>query len=121
MSTPSPNGLIERIPQRGDFVRRVVGEAEFDHYRENGWERAKVGDGQNFKESFTDPVAGKQFVMEMPAEKYPQFQHDHQGGRITEMQKKSLVGKRKSEEGGEEVTIENRRLLPPEASVRRKR
>jgi hypothetical protein len=115
-----PNNIIDRIPQRGEFERRIVSEAEFDHYRENGWERVKTGDKEKFKESFNDPVAGKQFVMEIPKEDYKTFAHEHQGGRLTEMQQKAMVGTRKDQEGGEEtVSIENR-LLPAQAGIRRK-
>src|SRR3972149_3423658 len=113
-----PNNIIDRIPQRGEFERRIVSEAEFDHYRENGWERVKASDGQKFKESFTDPVAGKQFVVEIPKEDYKTFAHEHMGGRLTEMQQKAMVGTRKDQEGGEEtVSIENR-LLPAQAGIR---
>ncbi len=110
--------VIDRIPRREGFVRRIVSEDEFHEMRERGWEPPTTSDGKHFQKKFTDRVAGQQFVVEMPVEKYPEYQHEYMGGKITEMQKKALLGKRDGKEGGEELVVENR-LLPKEAGIRR--
>ena len=115
-----PRDLIGRMPEREGFERRVVSEAEFDHYESNDWVRVKRAENDRFKDSFTDPVAGKQFLMEMPKEKFKEFFDEHMGGKITRLQREALVGSRRNRDGGkQEVTIEEREL-PPQARVRRK-
>jgi hypothetical protein len=113
------NGVLEGIPGRPGFQRAVFYEDEFEAKREQGWERAKGTDGgKKFKESFTDPVRGKGFVMEMPVEEHKRYLHEHCGGRITDLQRKALLGKRDDKTGGEAVTIEDGEL-PPQANLRR--
>jgi hypothetical protein len=114
----APNGVIERIPQRPDFVRRIVSEDEYHEMRDRGWEPPTTTDGKHFEKTFNDRVAGKQFVVELPAEKYADYQRDHMGGRLTEMQHRAIVGE-KNDNGKKVVEIDNREL-PREATIRRK-
>lgn len=122
MAKRGPKGLIESVPERPEFVRRVVSEREFDYYESHGWARVKASDGDRFKETFTDPAAGRQFAMEIPTEDYQKFSYQCQGGQENEKIRESLNRVVKDKEHGlpgeERVTVEERRL-PPQARVRR--
>lgn len=122
MSSNAPKGLIEQVPGRPEYVRRVVSEKDFDHYESNGWQRVKHGEGDRFKESFTDSVAGKQFAMEIPQEEYGRFAYEHMGGRLNDLQKQALNRSKKDSDHGlpgeERVTVEERQI-PPQARIRR--
>lgn len=113
------NSVIDRIPAREGFTRRIVSEAEYHEMKDRGWEPPTTSDGKEFQHTFNDRAAGKQFVMELPNEKMSSYQREYQGGRLTEMQQESLLGSRKDKEGGETVTVENRQV-PRQANIRRK-
>lgn len=76
-------------------VHRFVTANEFEEYVENGWERDKD------RKAIPDQVVDQLIPVRMSEEAYKRFQHEHQGGRQTELQSRNLNRMLKDQDGPE--------------------
>lgn len=114
-----PNNLIERIPGRPGFVRRVVRADEMDHMLETGWDKVKAAKDDRYKDNFSDQVADKLYAVEIPEEDYKQYARDYMGGLQNEKIMANINRFKKDAEGGEESMVQEKNL-PPQAFLKRK-